>query len=75
VDGLVAAGMHEISSEEAGAGDVAVLKFGRKWSHCVILTDDGRGIEAWPSKDEVAEVKLKEEKLWKKSEKRYFTVI
>lgn len=75
LDGFKLAGLEEIPADSAGPGDVVLLKFGRKWSHCVILTDEGRGIEAWPTHAQVAEIKLKEERIWKKSDKRYFTVI
>ena len=63
----------EVTESEAGPGDTAVVKFGRVYSHCVILTGHGWGIQAWPSASRVSEINLREESLWRSRDRRYFS--
>lgn len=72
VDGLRESGFKETTDPRPG--DVALLKLGKAYAHCVILTGNDCGVEAWPSSALVAEVKLSREKLWKGRSKKYFTV-
>ncbi len=73
VETLRALGFLQVETPQKG--DIAVIKFGRAFSHCVFICGDGYGIQAWPTHSTVSNVKLAEERLWKKSVKMYFSPI
>lgn len=73
VETLRALGLPQV--EQPQMGDIAVIKFGRAYSHCVFICGDGYGIQAWPTHSAVSRVKLAEERLWKRSVKMYFSLI
>jgi hypothetical protein len=68
----------EITEAEAGIGDWMAVKIGRAYAHCAIITEvkDGKpikGINAWPSKDKVWEVDIRQDKIFAGRLTRYFT--
>jgi cell wall-associated NlpC family hydrolase len=63
----------EITAEEAKPGDWVVLFIGKAWAHCAILVSDHQVVEAWPTRALVSLVNVREERLYRTHQKRFFT--
>ncbi len=75
VEGLKTAGFKEITAAQAKPADVVVMYLGKAWCHCAIISGKDRAIEAWPTRNKVAEINTKEERLYRTHRKRFFTCL
>jgi cell wall-associated NlpC family hydrolase len=74
VETMKKVGFKEITAAQVKPGDVVVLYIGKCWAHCLILTGPHTAIEAWPTKAKVAEINIREERLFRNHQKRFFTI-
>ncbi|MFZ0953106.1 MAG: NlpC/P60 family protein [Candidatus Sulfotelmatobacter sp.] len=68
----------EIPVKDVKPGDIVVMFLGKAWAHSAIVSEVTNGevtraIEAWPTRNAVAEINVREERLYRNHKKRYFT--
>ena len=63
----------EITAAEARPGDWCVVKLGKAFAHCAILTGADLVVEAWPSRNKVSEINPKKEPTWRHRQRRYYS--
>lgn len=67
----------EIRESECLPGDWLVVRLGRAYAHCAIITEvrnnlPSKGINAWPTHEKVWEVDLQQDRIFSGRLKRYF---